>query len=139
LSKGTRDRKNIYVSPEEMARQQRFIDEIKELNYRKEVKTGKKKLYCLNTFGCQMNEHDSEKLAGMLAEMGYAETDNVNESDLVIYNTCCVRENAELKVYGHLGMLKPLKIKTGSCDRCMRLYDAAAGSCGAYKEDIQSC
>lgn len=109
MSKGTRDRKNIYVSPEEMARQQRFIDEIKELNYRKEVKTGKKKLYCLNTFGCQMNEHDSEKLAGMLAEMGYAETDNVNESDLVIYNTCCVRENAELKVYGHLGMLKPLK------------------------------
>ncbi|WP_407652287.1 tRNA (N6-isopentenyl adenosine(37)-C2)-methylthiotransferase MiaB [Acetivibrio straminisolvens] len=92
-----------------MARQQQFIDEIKELNYQREIMTAKKKLYYLATFGCQMNEHDSEKLAGMLAEMGYAETDNMNGSDLIIYNTCCVRENAELKVYGHLGPLKHLK------------------------------
>jgi tRNA-2-methylthio-N6-dimethylallyladenosine synthase len=97
------------VSAEEMARQQQFIDEIKELNYQREIMTAKKKLYYLATFGCQMNEHDSEKLAGMLAEMGYAETDNMNGSDLIIYNTCCVRENAELKVYGHLGPLKHLK------------------------------
>jgi len=102
VEQGYKGQENIYVSPEEMARQQRFIDEIKELNYRKEVKTGKKKLYCLNTFGCQMNEHDSEKLAGMLAEMGYAETDNVNESDLVIYNTCCVREMPSLRYTGIL-------------------------------------
>nr|WP_265443824.1 tRNA (N6-isopentenyl adenosine(37)-C2)-methylthiotransferase MiaB [Acetivibrio straminisolvens] len=103
------NRKNICVSAEEMARQQQFIDEIKELNYQREIMTAKKKLYYLATFGCQMNEHDSEKLAGMLAEMGYAETDNMNGSDLIIYNTCCVRENAELKVYGHLGPLKHLK------------------------------
>ncbi|GAE87727.1 tRNA-i(6)A37 methylthiotransferase [Acetivibrio straminisolvens JCM 21531] len=106
------NRKNICVSAEEMARQQQFIDEIKELNYQREIMTAKKKLYYLATFGCQMNEHDSEKLAGMLAEMGYAETDNMNGSDLIIYNTCCVRENAELKVYGHLGPLKHLKKKT---------------------------
>lgn len=53
-----------------------------------------------------MNEHDSEKLAGMLSNMGYIETDDINESDLIIYNTCCVREHAEQKVYGHLGALK---------------------------------
>ena len=104
-----KERKSIYVSNEEMARQQQFIEEIKQLNYQRELQTGKKKLYYLATLGCQMNEHDSEKLAGMLSEMGYAESDNMNNSDLIIYNTCCVRENAEQKVYGHLGPLKHLK------------------------------
>lgn len=103
------ERKTIQVSSEEIIRQRQFIEEVKELNYQKEMQTGSKKLYYLATFGCQMNEHDSEKLAGMLSEMGYAETDNMNKSDLIIYNTCCVRENAELKVYGHLGPLKHLK------------------------------
>jgi len=56
-----------------------------------------------------MNEHDSEKLAGMLQNMGYVATDKIEEADLIIYNTCCVRENAELKVYGNLGQLKHLK------------------------------
>jgi len=103
------ERKNIKVSQEEIARQYQFIEEIKELNYQKEMKTGHKKHYYIATFGCQMNEHDSEKLAGMLNEMGYAETAKMEDSDLIIYNTCCVRENAELKVYGHLGPMKNLK------------------------------
>ena len=102
-------RNNINVSQEEIARQYQFIDEIKELNYQKEMKTGRKKHYYIETFGCQMNEHDSEKLAGMLNEMGYAEGSKMEDSDLIIYNTCCVRENAELKVYGHLGPMKHLK------------------------------
>lgn len=102
-------RSEIKVSQEEIARQYQFIDEIKELNYQKEMKTGYKKLYYIETFGCQMNEHDSEKLAGMLNEMGYAEGSCMEDSDLIIYNTCCVRENAELKVYGHLGPMKHLK------------------------------
>lgn len=63
----------------------------------------------IETYGCQMNEHDSEKLAGMLQNMGYVSTDEIEEADLIIYNTCCVRENAELKVYGNLGQLKHLK------------------------------
>ncbi|HPD00518.1 MAG TPA: tRNA (N6-isopentenyl adenosine(37)-C2)-methylthiotransferase MiaB [Acetivibrio sp.] len=109
MDNNTKERKNIHVSTEEMTRQQQFIEEIKQLNYPKEMQTGKKKLYYLATLGCQMNEHDSEKLAGMLSEMGYAESDNMNSSDLIIYNTCCVRENAEQKVYGHLGPLKHLK------------------------------
>ena len=103
------ERKNIKVSQEEIARQYQFIEEIKELNYQKEMQTERKKRFYLATFGCQMNEHDSEKLAGMLGEMGYSEVDKTDESDLIIYNTCCVRENAELKVYGHLGALKEMK------------------------------
>ena len=65
----------------------------------------------ISTFGCQMNENDSEKLAGMLEYMGYRRTDRLEECDLVLFNTCCVRENAEFKVYGHLGSLKPLKAR----------------------------
>jgi tRNA-2-methylthio-N6-dimethylallyladenosine synthase len=67
------------------------------------------KKYFIQTYGCQMNEEDSEKLAGMLEGMGYFESDDKNASDVIIFNTCCVRENAELKVYGNLGALKALK------------------------------
>ena len=67
------------------------------------------KKYNLQTFGCQMNENDSEKLSGMLEEMGYTETDERTKADIIIFNTCCVRENAEAKFYGHLGALKLLK------------------------------
>ncbi len=69
------------------------------------------KTFFTQTYGCQMNEHDSEKLAGMLSNMSYLECDDKEEADLIIFNTCCVRENAELKVYGNLGQLKPLKKK----------------------------
>jgi len=91
------------VSQEEMGRQTGFMHLIKEKN------AGALMKYNISTFGCQMNENDSERLAGMLTEMGYTYTDKMEESDLIIYNTCCVRENAELKVYGHLGSLKGLK------------------------------
>ncbi len=75
------------------------------------LKHGIKPRFCIKTYGCQMNEHDSEKLNAMLVQMGYLATDIVEEAQLIIYNTCCVRENAELKVFGHLGSLKPLKQK----------------------------
>ncbi len=74
-----------------------------------EVNSGK--TFMIKTYGCQMNEHDSEKLAAMLGQMNYLETDDNDEADLIILNTCCVRENAELKVYGNLGELKHLKEK----------------------------
>lgn len=96
-------RENVIVPQEEITRQKEFLHLCRENN------VGKLKKYSINTFGCQMNENDSERLAGMLSEMGYIETKLVNESDLIIYNTCCVRENAELRVYGHLGALKKLK------------------------------
>ncbi|MGG7211984.1 tRNA (N6-isopentenyl adenosine(37)-C2)-methylthiotransferase MiaB [Clostridium nigeriense] len=72
---------------------------------------GEKKLFCIQTWGCQMNEEDSEKLSGMLKSIGYSKTDNLNEAGIIIYNTCCVRENAENKVFGNLGELKHLKKK----------------------------
>lgn len=63
------------------------------------------------TYGCQMNEHDSEKLGAMLVDMGYEITKKFDDADLIIFNTCCVRENAEFKVYGNLGHVKKLKEK----------------------------
>ncbi len=69
----------------------------------------RKPLALINTFGCQQNENDSEKIMGLLSEMGYGFTDNPSKADLVIFNTCAIRENAEKKVYGMLGALKPLK------------------------------
>lgn len=61
------------------------------------------------TYGCQMNEHDTEKLNAMLADMGYDTTKKFEDADLIIFNTCAVRENAEFKVYGNLGHIKKLK------------------------------
>ena len=63
--------------------------------------------------GCQLNENDSEKLCGMLEEMGYAKTEKSEESDISLFNTCCVRENAEDRLFGKLGELKKIKEKTG--------------------------
>ncbi|GAA0824532.1 tRNA (N6-isopentenyl adenosine(37)-C2)-methylthiotransferase MiaB [Clostridium tertium] len=74
-------------------------EEIKELKY------------YIETWGCQMNEEDSEKLSGMLKSVGYTKTESIEEAGIIIYNTCCVRENAENKVFGNLGELKHLKKK----------------------------
>lgn len=67
--------------------------------------------YYIRTFGCQMNAHDSEVLAGLLEELGYKQASSLEKADLILYNTCCVRANAENRLYGHLGNLKPLKEK----------------------------
>jgi len=67
------------------------------------------KFYNIITYGCQMNEHDSERLAGMLEEMGYQHTEDFANADIILLNTCIIRENAELKVYGKLGELKQYK------------------------------
>lgn len=67
------------------------------------------KRYYLKTMGCQMNEHDSEVIAGILASLGYQSTEELEEADLILYNTCSVRENPERKVYGHIGAFRKLK------------------------------
>ena len=69
------------------------------------------KKYFIQTYGCQMNLHESEKLAGMLEADGYVLADCMESADLIAFVTCCIRENAEQKVYGHLGALKPYKMK----------------------------
>lgn len=89
--------------------QNKNIEKVKKWNDDYFEKTGKRrKFYCL-TMGCQMNAHDSEKITAILSKMGYDKTDIENEADFIIYNTCCVRENAEEKVFGKLGFLKHLK------------------------------
>ena len=67
------------------------------------------KTYHIVTYGCQMNEEDSEKMSGMLKSMGYEKTENRDEASIIIFNTCCVRENADNRVYGNLGELKKVK------------------------------
>ncbi len=69
------------------------------------------KRYYVKTFGCQMNEHDSEKLGATLTADGLLATDNIDEADVVVFNTCCIRENADNKLYGHLGNLRERSLK----------------------------
>ncbi len=71
--------------------------------------TKKSLTYWICTWGCQMNEEDSEKLSGGLKPLGHVRTESKEEADIIVYNTCCVRENAEQKVDGNLGALKKLK------------------------------
>ncbi len=68
------------------------------------------KTYFIRTFGCQMNEHDSERAAGVLESMGYRPVPDPARADLVLFNTCAIRENADNKLYGQLSALKPLKL-----------------------------
>ena len=71
----------------------------------------KGKKYFIKTYGCQMNEHDSENIAAMLEELGFSRVDNYLDADLVLLNTCSVRENAHNKAFGMLGRLKHLKLE----------------------------
>lgn len=81
--------------------------------------------YYIETWGCQMNEEDSEKLSGMLKRIGYTKTEAKEEASIILFNTCCVRENAENKVYGNLGLLKKLKKKNP---------DLVIGICGCMMQ-----
>ncbi len=101
----------VSVSQEELDVQKEFIDKIQELNNIYFETAQRRKTFYISTFGCQMNVHDSEKLSGMLHEMGYVPGQDENTADVIVYNTCCVRENAENKVYGNVGHLKHVKQK----------------------------
>ena len=67
------------------------------------------KFYHIVTYGCQMNVHESEKIAGILSGLGYVGCDRIEDADIVVFNTCCIRENAENHAFGNIGMLKKLK------------------------------
>ncbi|MGA2838221.1 MAG: tRNA (N6-isopentenyl adenosine(37)-C2)-methylthiotransferase MiaB [Acidimicrobiales bacterium] len=69
----------------------------------------RQRTFHIRTFGCQMNEHDSERLAGVLVADGLVSTPDMESADVVVFNTCCIRENADNKFYGHLGNLKALR------------------------------
>jgi len=81
--------------------------------------------YEIRTYGCQMNFHDSERLTGLLEESGYRRADQGAVADVVVFNTCAVRENADNRLYGNLGHLLPVKSShPGHADRCGRLPGA---------------
>ncbi len=93
------------VSPEKMQEQREYIEKIKAEN-----SINAQFLYArVETFGCAQNENDSERLRGMLSDMGYRIAESEADADVIIYNTCAVRENAEQRVFGRLGALKSLK------------------------------
>jgi tRNA-2-methylthio-N6-dimethylallyladenosine synthase len=83
--------------------------------------------FVVRTFGCQMNEHDSERLAGMLRAEGMEATEDLDQADVVVLNTCCIRENADNKLYGHLGHLAALQQKKPG-------LQIAVGGCLAQKD-----
>jgi tRNA-2-methylthio-N6-dimethylallyladenosine synthase len=85
------------------------------------------KRYLVRTFGCQMNEHDSERIAGVLAEAGMEPAESVEDADVVVLNTCCIRENADNKLYGNLGQLKRLQARRPN-------LQIAVGGCLAQKD-----
>lgn len=98
-----------HIKQEETALQRSYIYKIKELNMKYANIHGAPPKAMTQTYGCQQNENDTERIRGMLFEAGFEFCENENDADLVIYNTCAVRENAEQKVFGRLGILKHIK------------------------------
>ncbi len=92
----------IELPAEEIAHQKALMREFAAIENRPHT-------YCVVTYGCQMNAHDSEKLAGMLQEMGMTEAESRETADFVIFNTCCVRDNAQRRALGNVTWLKELK------------------------------
>src|SRR5690349_22112466 len=89
--------------------------------------SGHGRTYEIKTYGCQMNVHDSERLAGLLEQAGYVRADRDAQPDVVVFNTCAVRENADDRLYGNLGHLRLTKIRTPG-------MQIAVGGCLAQKD-----
>ena len=139
-----RDNKDIVVSAEEVERQRGYMNAVRDA-------LAQPLGYHIVTLGCQMNAHDSETIAGMLDEMGMTPVATREEADLILYNTCCVRENAENKALGNVIWLKELKalkpsliIGVGGCmmqeegmgEKVRRMYpfiDLAFGTHNMYR------
>ena len=98
-------RENVLVSEDALSRQREFEAKIKEMFTAREAHP----VACVDTFGCQQNVADGQKLMGMLADSGFTFTEDPKEADLVILNTCAVREHAEQRVFGNLGILTHTK------------------------------
>lgn len=106
----------------EFKEEKQFIDKVKKIN------ENTNPTYYIMTMGCLLNENDSEKLSGMIEEMGYTKCEEAKQADLIVFNTCCIRENAEEKLFGKLGELKNYKADTGAI--------IAIGGCMMQEEHI---
>ena len=88
---------------EEIKLQKEYIEKVRNINKNKNLK------YYILTMGCSLNENDSEKISGTLEEMSYIKTDRIEEANFIVFNTCCIRENAEDRLFGKLGEVKKFK------------------------------
>ena len=102
----------------EFEKERDYIEKVKGINTNKNLK------YNIFTMGCMLNENDSEKICGMLEKMGYIKTEDIKQADFVVFNTCCVRENAEDKLFGKIGEMKKQKQQKGTILAIGRMYDA---------------
>ena len=114
----------VFVSPAEIAASRAAAKRVKDEVYDLGL------TYHIESYGCQMNEHDSEKIAGMMEEMGYAKAEDKSKADFIIFNTCCIREHAEQRVYGNIGALKKRKdenpqLMIGVCGCMMQQKEVA--------------
>lgn len=107
----------------EFGQEKEYIKKVKEINQKNSPK------YYIFTMGCLLNENDTEKLSGMIEEMGYIKSEEAKEAELIIFNTCCIRENAEEKLFGKLGELKNYKKDTNAI--------IAIGGCMMQEKHIQ--
>jgi tRNA-2-methylthio-N6-dimethylallyladenosine synthase len=121
---------SVYTAPSLKDAKRRGKEEVQ---YHKDFKidekfqgmgTGRK--FLIRTYGCQMNEHDTEVMAGIFIQLGYEPTDDVKEANVILMNTCAIRENAENRVFGELGHLKPLKRENP---------DLLIGVCGCMSQE----
>ena len=113
--------------PDMKQARKRTNNNINYTKYDSNLKFGKNKKYFVRTYGCQMNEHDSEKIKGMLNDCGFIETHSAENADIVILNTCAIRENAHDKVFGYLGVLKHIKDTINK--------DLLIGICGCMSQE----
>ncbi|MCR5215836.1 MAG: tRNA (N6-isopentenyl adenosine(37)-C2)-methylthiotransferase MiaB [Lachnospiraceae bacterium] len=111
---------------EEAKKQREYIQKIKEIITAQDAKRKKPLTACVVTFGCQMNARDSEKIVGVLTEAGYEIIEDEEQADFIIFNTCSIRENANTRLYGHLGNLKKFKRKNP---------DMRIGLCGCMMQE----
>ena len=95
-----------FVSSEKIIEQQNIAHDVEELLL---LRYGKTPLAYVHTYGCQGNVADSERIKGMLVQMGFIMTEKIEEADLILYNTCAIREHAEDRVFGNVGAIKKLK------------------------------
>src|SRR5690606_7365692 len=121
---------SVYIPPSMKHARRRGREEVKyhkdfEINEQFDGIGNGRKFY-IRTYGCQMNEHDTEVMAGIFSELGYEATDTVEDADVILLNTCAIRENAENKVFGELGHLKPLKLENP---------DLLIGVCGCMSQE----
>ncbi len=107
------------MNAEETRKQYDFMSEASEILKKKSESLGRPLRYFVQTFGCQMNERDSEKLSGILENIGYIKAEAEEEADIILYNTCTVRDNADQRVFGRLGVLKGLKDKNPELLICL--------------------